>query len=405
MNAIPLKSILSISRLLLTQLSTINKAFCALLMLFCFVLWQHHLYCQSNLTNKSKDSQIKEIQQAIDQTDLLIKQNKSEKNQLLKNLELYRSQISYRTELQTALHAELTATQSQLINLQEQNKTNIIKLQRFKEQYAVLVKNKLIHRMTYNPVLTLLHPEDLDAKVLKWYLLEKLEKQRLQTLDSLRSWNLVYTKNYQILKKELYTQDSLLKHIQVEEQNLKQDVTSSANLIKELEGKEANLNATLTNYKRKKEELNKWIEASVHELVKSKTPSAKVNQLKRMQFPMQSPTIISRFGKNMESGNKNLVIRNNGIDLQSSNPFVSAANPAEVVQIRKMPNQMYLLITKSDDNYIVYSNLSSVLLRNGEYIDRGTNIGKAAKNEQGYYELHFETWQGKVPENPMKFLK
>ncbi|MBK7360538.1 MAG: peptidoglycan DD-metalloendopeptidase family protein [Saprospiraceae bacterium] len=107
----------------------------------------------------------------------------------------------------------------------------------------------------------------------------------------------------------------------------------------------------------------------------------------------------------MESGNKNLVIRNNGIDLQSQNPFVSAANPAEVVQIRKMPNQLYLLITKSDDNYIVYSNLNSVLLRNGERIESGTNIGQAAKNEQGFYELHFETWEGKTPTNPMKFLK
>lgn len=360
---------------------------------------------QTNSSNKVNVGQIKEIQQAIDQTDQLISQNKSQKNQLLKNLELYQSQISYRHELQTALNAALENTQNQLKNLQEQNKSNVLKLQRFKEQYAVLVKNKMIHRMTYNPMLTLLHPEDLDAKVLKWYLLEKLEKQRLQTFDSLKTWNQVYSKNFQKLKSELNTQDSLLKNIHSEELRLKQDLTSSGNLIKELESKESNLNVTLTNYKRKKEELNKLIETSVHELMKIKTGNSKKNQIKHMQFPMQSPTIISRFGKNMESGNKNLVIRNNGIDLQSNNPFVSAANPAEVVQIRKMPNQTYLLITKSNDNYIVYSNLNSVLLRNGETIERGTNIGQAAKNEQGYYELHFETWQGKTPENPMKFLK
>jgi len=404
MNPIKLKSILSNCKILLRHVGPFNRIRTLLFVTFGLILW-HKIESQFNPTNKSKDSQVKEIQKAIDQTDQLIKQNKSEKNQLLKNLELYQSQISYRTELQTALNAALASAQTQLINLQEQNNSNILKLQRFKKQYAVLVKNKLIHRMTYNPILTLLHPEDLDAKVLKWYLLEKLEKQRLQTLDSLKTWNQVYTINYQKLKLELNTQDSLLKHIQAEEQHLKQDLSSSANLIKELESKEANLNATLTNYKRKKEDLNKWIEASVHELVKSKAPASKKNQIKHMQFPMQSPTIISRFGKNMESGNKNLVIRNNGIDLQSNNPFVSAANPAEVVQIRKMPNQMYLLITKSDDNYIVYSNLSSVLLRNGENIDRGTNIGQAAKNEQGYYELHFETWQGKTPTNPMKFLK
>lgn len=62
---------------------------------------------------------------------------------------------------------------------------------------------------------------------------------------------------------------------------------------------------------------------------------------------MEESAIISRFGKNIESGNKNLIIRNNGIDLQSSNPFVTAAMNAEVVQIRKMPNQLYLLITKT----------------------------------------------------------
>ncbi|MBK8297024.1 MAG: peptidoglycan DD-metalloendopeptidase family protein [Saprospiraceae bacterium] len=404
MNKFTLKSI-RINFLLHPQYRYIFHAICSSLFIPIGIILWYQLTSQTNPANKPKDSQIKEIQQAIDQTGQLIKQNKSEKNQLLKNLELYQSQISYRTELQNALTNELATTQNELKNLQEQNKSNVLKLQRFKEQYAVLVKNKIIHRITYNPMLTLFHPEDLDAKVLKWYLLEKLEKQRIQTLDSLKTWNQLYTKNFQKLKLELNTQDSLLKNIQSEELRLKQDLSSSGLLIKELDSKEANLNATLTNYKRKKEALTKWIEASVHELVKTKTSTSKTNQIKRMRYPMQSPTIISRFGKNMESGNKNLVIRNNGIDLQSQNPFVSAANPAEVVQIRKMPNQLYLLITKSDDNYIVYSNLNSVLLRNGERIESGTNIGQAAKNEQGFYELHFETWQGKTPTNPMKFLK
>ena len=45
-----------------------------------------------------------------------------------------------------------------------------------------------------------------------------------------------------------------------------------------------------------------------------------------------------------------------------------------------------------------------MLLRNGEKVETGMNLGKAFKNDQGLFELHFETWNGKNPQNPLLFL-
>ena len=118
---------------------------------------------------------------------------------------------------------------------------------------------------------------------------------------------------------------------------------------------------------------------------------------------MRGGTIISKFGKNLLSDH--LVTKNNGIDIQSSNAFVQSTNAGEVVQIRQLPNQSYMILIRHSEYYSVYSNLESVLVRNQESIEAGANLGKCMPSSNGQFELHFEIWQGKTPQNPVDFIR
>jgi septal ring factor EnvC (AmiA/AmiB activator) len=383
-----------------------NKCtYCFIICSFLFCLLYYGTYGQIKNSNQKESNSVEQIQKSIDQTNLLLSGSKEEKKQLLKRLELLQSQISYRKELQEKLTVELQKTESEIKALKLQNSTSVESQKLLEAEYAKLLKNKLIHRLTYNPILSLLHPGDIDKNVKHWYLLERIERERQNTLANLRS---VKTNYYQLLNRltnESFKQDSLLKTVKKEEENLQNDISKSQLLVKDLNTRETGLNADLIAYKKRKDELNKLIESSIKSISKSKNKTIASNDNLNIKYPLKDATIISRFGKNMEAGKSKLLIRNNGIDLQSKDPFVKISANSEVVEIRKMPNQLYLLITKANNMFVVYSNLENVLLRNGEKVEQGVNLGKAVKNEAGYYELHFETWIEKTPTDPLQFLK
>lgn len=360
---------------------------------------------QSKNTNQNEINSVEQIQKSIDQTNLLLTGSKEEKKQLLKRLELLQSQILYRKELQEKFSAELQKTESEIRELNLQNSASLESQKLLEAEYAKLLKNKLIHRLTYNPILSLLHPGDIDKNVKQWYLLERIERERQHTLANLRSAKTNYYQLLNRLTEESFKQDSLLKSVKKEEENLQTDISKSKLLVNDLNSKESGLNAELIAYKKRKDEINKLIESSIKSISKSKSKNIVSKENVNIKYPLNDATIISRFGKNMDAGKSKLLIRNNGIDLQSKDPFVKVSANSEVVEIRKMPNQLYLLITKASNMFVVYSNLENVLLRNGEQVEQGVNLGKAVKNEEGYYELHFETWIEKTPVDPMQFLK
>jgi murein DD-endopeptidase MepM/ murein hydrolase activator NlpD len=99
------------------------------------------------------------------------------------------------------------------------------------------------------------------------------------------------------------------------------------------------------------------------------------------------------------------LIQNNGIDIQSQNSFVSVVQPAEVIQIRQLPNGSYMVLTRNDNHYFVYSNLDKVLVKQGEWLESGNNLGECKQVANGSHELHFEIWKGKKVLDPAKFIQ
>ena len=369
----------------------------------CLIIGTSSTVLMSQIPPKGSSNELKSIQNSILKTEQLIKNASVQKNAGLKQLELLQSQISYRTELQIALQEELKKISKDLQSLKVESSEQLKLMQKQQSDYFLLLKQKFIHRKTFNPLLSLIQPVELESKMRRWYILQHLENKIKFRLEELRRTNDAYNEHIQQLNKASFINDSLITASKVEQDGLLKDKNQIQKLIADLSSQSAGLNSSLVEYKRKKEELRKLIAGSIEKMPAS--TFKKTNLKVALQFPMEYPTIISRFGNNMETGRSKLVIRNNGIDLQSTNPFVTAALDAEIIQIKKMPSQQYLIITRADQLYLVYSNLKNVLLKEGDKIQQGANLGQASMNENGQYELHFETWEGRKAVNPMQFLK
>lgn len=362
-----------------------------------------HLSAQDD-SKISKTPQIS-IQKAIKQTEKLLAETRTEKDQAFRQLELIRSQMNYRKELQKQIVTESKSYNQEIVKMIANIETQKSELKSVQLEYFRLLKKKLVHRITYNPVLGLFQKENLENQVKRWYFIQLMEEQRKNTLSQLDELQKSNKFSMAQLEQKKQSNDSLLTLSQHEEECLYEDEAYYKNLVNEMNTVSNKLNSSLLAYKKKKDELSLFISGKMN-LLPDRNKKTKLDYSKyRLSYPMEFPTIVSRFGRNMESGQSQLIIKNNGIDMLSADPFIKSAHEAQVVQIRKMPSQNYLLITKYEDLYIVYSNLQNVLLKEGENISLGTHIGKAIQNEQGNYELHFETWHDKTPVNPLNFIK
>ncbi|MBK8954833.1 MAG: peptidoglycan DD-metalloendopeptidase family protein [Saprospiraceae bacterium] len=348
--------------------------------------------------------QLQKITNKVKQTEKLLESAKGKKSNTLRQIELLNSQISYRNELLDVLKSNLEKNNKDLsesLRIIEENRINVQNTQKL---YVDFLKKKLLHKITFNPVLSLLHQENLEHQVKRWYLLQWLEKNLLQTMTTLDSSYQMLVFRQEELNAKTKVQKALVEVSQDENKCLLEDMVALQGMKKELENLEGHLYKDLISYKTKKEEAARIISGNIRDLDHKSTKSSRNNEILKLNFPVNFPIITSRFGKNIESGNPNLVLRNNGIDIQSTGPFVKSAADAKVIQIRRLPSSDYLLITKTGNYYLVYSNLQSVLLKEGELLNKGTTLGKSSPNESGAYELHFEVWEGSKPTDPLKFM-
>ncbi|MDQ3142650.1 MAG: peptidoglycan DD-metalloendopeptidase family protein [Bacteroidota bacterium] len=377
--------------------------FCLVLMSISFLSWSAgELY---ELDDQAQKSKIEELQQKIKKTSLLLESFKGQKTSILKSISVLESQISYRNELIEEISLVYTKSAEELTLLQSVHKDKLERLNSLKKQYWEILRAKWLDKLSYHPVLTLLQTDKLDERLRSRYFLDYLEKNRKQKLVELEIELKDYFDREKKVKNYLDEQERLKKTHEIEKSNISEDLISQSSTIQNLKSKENELQKELTQYKNEREKLNILILNTISEISKTTTNAKSERSASVWKFPLAGGVIVSRFGKSKDSKESRLILRNNGIDIESEESFVAAATAAEVVQIQKLPNNSYFVLTRIGDLYNVYSNLRNVLVKPGEWVDHGTNIGQCEKNERGSHELHFEVWKGKRAVNPTAYFK
>ena len=122
-------------------------------------------------------------------------------------------------------------------------------------------------------------------------------------------------------------------------------------------------------------------------------------------WPTASKSILRDFGqiKNKET---NTVFDNPGIDIKTSNgSIVKSVDVGEVSMINWLPGYGTIVIINHGGGFrSVYANMSTVNIKKGDRVQKGTIIGKSGQSVDGEF-LHFEIWRGNSRLNPRKYLK
>ncbi|MBK7339440.1 MAG: peptidoglycan DD-metalloendopeptidase family protein [Saprospiraceae bacterium] len=360
--------------------------------------------CSAFLSEVLPQGRLDEIKKSITKINQLLSDSQKEKLSLLSTIQMSRSQLDYRTELISELNKQNTHISTEIINLEKNNEKDVQKIDHLKVQLSAIWRMKWKHICAGNTSLVSGADQELSDKILKWYWINQWEQIKGQQLRQLKVTLHSYFSNKDRLQQKRDSVANMVSQLSAEKLNLASDLDKSSILMRSMVNKEADLKAELAGFKMKQEKLEAIVLKSIcsNSSNEANNSAGSHRYSSEWQFPVTGGTIISRFGKTAAA--PNIYTNNNGIDVQTNDPFVSVSNDAEVIQIARLPNDTYMVLTRVGEIYTVYSQLESVLVRQKEWITRGMKIGKARSNEKGAFEMHFEIWKGKTPQNPLNFV-
>ena len=372
-------------------------------MVFWFLCpWNYSNSLQAQTASERRNYLSKQIQK----TEEILLQSEKEKMTAFKNMQIQITQIANRNELIENTAKELEKLDQSLTKLKSEHHENLNRLEILKEEYFKSLRRKWMQRNTVKANYLFAPHSELNAIIKSWVWYDQLDRERKEKYTQFKkSQELVLEKQNEILK-QINIQKELLHSKETEKNKLAEDLKKQQIMISENQTKKQEWLTLIKKYQKEMSKIESIVSSGIKEnnLDLSKNKNISTSLKSDWRFPLKDGIVVSTFGTQNDPNNRAVKIKNNGVDIQSKNSFVSAVNNAEVLQIRQLANGTYLVLCKEGNFYQVYSNLDKVLVRAGETLAKGNHIGQCKATPQGRHELHFEVWKGKTPQNPMKFL-
>jgi len=126
----------------------------------------------------------------------------------------------------------------------------------------------------------------------------------------------------------------------------------------------------------------------------------------RLPWPVDKGTITDFFGEQPHAELKGIMIKNNGINIETSQgASAKVIFDGVVTGIISIPNLNNVVIIRHGEFLSVYSNLKNVTINKGEKVKTLQALGTIQTDPStNKTKIHFEIWKGKVLLNPVGWI-
>lgn len=362
-----------------------------------------------------KDKTKKEIEYT---TFLLNKTGENSKASLNK-LSLLNEQIELRNNLITDYNSQLNLLQKSISD----NEFMIMQLSedltKIKANYANMIKQAYRNRGDYNQLYFLLSSENFNQAYKRLFYIRQMARYREKQSEEIEAIRAVLqTKTVELNSKVEERQETLNQQM-AESSKLNVEKQKQSNYYKELKKKEKDLKKHLAQQQKIEDNLQREIERIIAEEARKskKTPKAPAEkkaasssiQKSKGHFPWPTTTgvITDRFGEHPHPVMKNIIIKNNGIDI-TTDPGEKARSISSgvVSRIFAIPGGNIAVIVRHGELISVYSNLSEVYVKQGDNVNAKQDIGLIYSDptDDNRTVLKFQLWNESVKMNPEEWI-
>lgn len=376
-------------------------------------------------TTQSLEKKIQSIQKDIKLAEKLLKETSKDKEVTLNQVTLMQTQINQRENL-----IKTYQNQVNLINKDIQNNKNEIAalkkdLALYQKEYSNLIVINYRNKGKANNMLFIFSANDFNQAMRRMRYIQELNeliKDKIVEIESTQA-----KINTQLEKNE--------KHKKEIEKILNEEKKERAILVKErdklnkdiasLKKKESQIKKDIKKKENETKELKKQIDKIIAEEIrkaKEREAAAKKNNTSsidynlsssfaqnkgKLPYPVEQGIITGRYGLNQHPTQKDVKVKNDGVDISTTKGAKARAVFEGVVCGSTSQGGNNVILIRHGLYFTLYSNLEKVYVKVGDKVATGQEIGRIHTNvSDGKTILHFEIWhENRTTVNPSLWIR
>ncbi len=386
------------------------------LIMIVICLITRNIYSQNK--NELKNLQNK-TRQEIEYTNKILDETKEKKEYSINELGVLDYRIEIRKKYIEKLNSEIKSIDKdieenkELIELLEKD------LERVRNEYAGIIMNTYKKREKNILLMYLLASENFNQAYKRIKYVQNYADYKRNQAKLIAAFKKIIDNKIEKLNMDRAEKAKLVREKQMERSNISYERTKKEVLIKELSKKEKELRKEIEEKNKVaekiKEELRKLIEKErmgKESMYNRLTPEELLisNDFERNKGKLPWPTrygiITAKYGEQPHPVLKNIMIRNDGVDISTvRDAEVRAVFNGKVSRVFSLPGENYTVIIKHGNFFSLYHNMKNIRVSSGDMVVTKQSIGNVFTDERTKQTiLHFQIWKEMNKNDPEKWL-
>ncbi len=398
-------------------------------------------FAQNKGELEKKKSQLKKD---IEYTNRLLSQTKKNKSVSMSQLVTLNKKITYRSELITTINKEIDLVENDLGYVSTNIDSLNMRLSGLKLEYGKMLYFAYRNQTSFSRLMFIFSADDFNQAFKRMQYLRTLSDYRqrqynriTEVQDSLNGKK----RQLQVVKQ---SKKHLLNSQQSEKKELDKEKKDQVTMLNNLTSREKKLRADLQEKQRQEQLLATKIEAIIKKEIEaaraaakrrsanSTTASASPRKIEsssssasylsstpealklsndfesnrgQLPWPVEQGIVSSSFGRHAHPIWKEVVVNNNGIDINAGKGArARAIFEGKVISVFYVVDK-YAVLIQHGEYFTLYSNLEEVFVKKGDKVITKQPIGIVQTNtDDGRTEVHLEIWRGNNKMNPENWI-
>lgn len=383
--------------------------------LIILLLYSFNQYSQQSRSSLEKERDVNLVK--IQEAETILKETEKSKNITVGKLNVINKQIRNRQSLISNLRSDIKVQSDEIILI----RNLIISLKRdlriLNNEYSDMIYSSYKSRSSLDKLTYIFSSKDYNQMFRRFNYIFQYSKFRKNQIIEI---NKVY--------EELEYQENNLSDINKKQKKLLDDELSENNklqklkrrqrkIISDLNKKQRNLRKEIAERKVALENLDKLIRDIIKREKEAllKNGDDDINLLEitegfeanigKFEWPVKSGFISNKFGEHPHPIIKNIKVKNDGIDIQTSKSSqVHAIYDGKVSTVAFIPGMNNVVIINHGEYYTLYAKLKNLKVQKGDIISEKQVIADLVTNNDGITQLQFQIWKNNIKLNPENWI-
>ena len=383
--------------------------------LIILLLYSFNQYSQQSRSSLEKERDVNLVK--IQEAETILKETEKSKNITVGKLNVINKQIRNRQSLISNLRSDIKVQSDEIILI----RNLIISLKRdlriLNNEYSDMIYSSYKSRSSLDKLTYIFSSKDYNQMFRRFNYIFQYSKFRKNQIIEI---NKVY--------EELEYQENNLFDVNKKQKKLLDDELSENNKLQKLKGrqrkiifdlnkKQRNLRKEIAERKVALENLDKLIRDIIRREKEAllKNGDDDINLLEitegfeanigKFEWPVKSGFISNKFGEHPHPIIKNIKVKNDGIDIQTSKSSqVHAIYDGKVSTVAFIPGMNNVVIINHGEYYTLYAKLKNLKVQKGDIISEKQVIADLVTNNDGITQLQFQIWKNNIKLNPENWI-